>query len=183
MVVCLTVDLETKEGIKPTKKLAEAVNYNLTVYITGVLLEKFGSSLNFLKKCCVGLHGYHHVHLAKLPYTKQFYEIRTAQTVYNKFFNTDAEGWRSPYLSFNRDTLKILSVTGFKWDSSFERSRWTWIRRLQSPIGLIPIDKPLNKLHEGTVLLHGYLITEEQITQAKRLKNLKTHKEVYEGET
>ena len=29
MVVCLTVDLETKEGIKPTKKLAEAVNYNL----------------------------------------------------------------------------------------------------------------------------------------------------------
>jgi len=176
---CLTVDLESEEGIASTLRLAEVVDYKLTVYVTGELLENFGSECNFLRKCCVGLHGYHHVHLSELSVVQQREEIAKAVEIYKRFFGCYPQGWRSPYLSFNKHTLKILHEFKFKWDSSFERSRWTWLRRLQSPVFLIPIDKPLNQVHSGTVLLHDRMITSREIEEAKKLDGLTTHEEVY----
>ena len=180
----LTVDLETEQGIEAVERLVEVVRGKLTVYVNGRLLEEHADKLGFLRKCDPQLHGYNHIALAQVKVSWQESEIRKAKRVYSAFFNRPPVGWRSPYLTFNASTLQLLHEAGFYWDSSYEQSPITWLRRLQSPIYLIPIDhKHFNGDPTGTTLLHCYEITESVLQQVRHLLSsgipFQRHIEVY----
>lgn len=180
----LTVDLETEQGIKAVEELVEVAHGKLTVYVNGRLLEEHAGKLGFLRKCDVQLHGYNHINLGLIGVCRQKREIETAKRVYNAFFNSSPLGWRSPYLGFNTDTLRLLHEAGFLWDSSYHKSSITWLRRIQSPIYLIPIDhKHFIEGSDGTTLLHCYEVTETLLEQVRHLFSsgmpFQRHEEVY----
>jgi peptidoglycan/xylan/chitin deacetylase (PgdA/CDA1 family) len=128
------------------------------------------------------VHGFNHVQLAGYPWKIQNSEITQAVNVYRNFFGKEPLGWRSPYLSFDDNTFHILALRNFKWDSSYKRSRITWLRRLQSPIKLIPIDTRTLEKPYGTLMIHCWEINEETIKTAQSLKNkLVTHSQLFNG--
>jgi len=189
--VQLTVDLETAEGIRATEELVKLLDGKLTVYVNGKLLETYHDYLyhdylGFLRDCDVQLHGYNHVHLPELAPLEQLAEIEKAADVYKHVFGVKPSGWRSPFLDFNRDTLRLLDEVGFRWDSSYEQSPITWLRRLQSPVHLIPINhKWFTADPKGTTLLHCFEISGRVLDELQRLLNsgtrFETHMQVHEA--
>lgn len=176
----LTVDFETERGISAVEKLVKITRGKLTVYVTGELLEQHADKLDFLRKCDAQLHGYHHIPLAYETPEKQNLEISQAKRVYQNFFGFQPWGWRSPYLTFSHVTLRILHEKGFLWDSSYVHSPVTWLRRLQSPIYLIPIDSKGFNEKADTVLVHCYELTEPLLERIKRFSGkLHSHSELY----
>jgi peptidoglycan/xylan/chitin deacetylase (PgdA/CDA1 family) len=63
------------------------------------------------------VHGLIHTDMARLPDDIQEEHIRSATEVFNKN-GIEFEGFRSPYLKYNRATLVAVEKAGFKYDSN-----------------------------------------------------------------
>lgn len=176
----LTVDFEESSNVYKVAQLAEATRGLVTVYVNGRMLEEhFLEGWKFLRKCDTHLHGYNHIHLSQLNERQQSWEIGKAVEVYKRFFGVQPKGWRSPFLDFNQNTLRLLFRHGFLWDSSYKQSRYTWLRRMQSPVYLLPIhNRTLNPSLKGTVMIHCYEITNEVLEKAKQTLPM-THSDRY----
>jgi peptidoglycan/xylan/chitin deacetylase (PgdA/CDA1 family) len=87
--------------------------------ITAVVLERNPQVARRLVDRGVELcvHGLVHTDMSLLPAETQEEHIRRAIGIF-KEHGIEFEGFRSPYLKFNRDTLVAVEKTGFKYDSN-----------------------------------------------------------------
>ncbi len=155
------MDFERIENADIVEKLVNATQGKVTIYVVARFLRDYPYRLKFLRDCCVGLHGFEHEHLPQC--LSQEHVISEAYRAYFNFFGFAPKGWRSPYLDFNHETLAALKRQGFLWDSSYKRSPITLLRRIQSPIRLIPIDARSCTIQNGTVMMHCYELTDKMI--------------------
>ena len=91
-------------------------------YITGYLVEKYPKEVKLIAKHHImGGHGYMHERFASLSLKKQEEIIKKTISIFKKN-KINIQGWRFPYLSFTKDSLKLIKEYNL-FDSSINRRR------------------------------------------------------------
>ena len=136
-------------------------------YITGSIAEKYPKEVNLIaEEHTIGGHGYEHERFEKLTIREQEETIKKTISVFKKN-NIKIQGWRFPYLSFNKDSLKLIRKYNL-YDSSINRRRILGKLYFKKGFHLLPkglIERPwdyvdlenkniLNK--SGRLILHDY---------------------------
>ena len=90
-----------------------------TLPVTARPLSRNLSSVHRLQSQGIELavHGNTHVDYSQLSYEQQVEQIYHANQIF-KQSGIPVSGFRCPYLRWNMDTLKVLSESGFQYDSS-----------------------------------------------------------------
>src|SRR3989338_2729812 len=136
-------------------------------YITGGITEKYTKEIKIIaKNHVIGGHGYNHERFEKLTIKEQEEIIKKTIDIFNKN-NIKIQGWRFPYLSFNKDSLKLIRRYNL-YDSSINRRRILGRLYFKKGFHLLPkglIERPWDyvDLHDknilnksGRLILHDY---------------------------
>jgi hypothetical protein len=94
-------------------------NAKVTFPITAITLERNMDLIKEIDSKTIewAMHGYAHLDYAKLENDLIEEHMKKGKKIFKKA-NIDVVGFRSPYLSFNKNLLTILSKNGFIYDSS-----------------------------------------------------------------
>ncbi|MBU0634135.1 MAG: polysaccharide deacetylase family protein [Candidatus Omnitrophica bacterium] len=128
---CLTLDLESDHGlyaqddysivknnINEFIELMRLSNVKLTIFVTGLFLEKFPATVSKLHnnlKCEFALHSYYHRTNSKISAEE---EIVFSYKKFIDFFGHPPLGYRGPYGKISADEIKILKDLGFVYHSA-----------------------------------------------------------------
>ena len=128
MKVALTFDVESdfslgktfnniKDSLPTIVKLLNEKKIKSTFFVTGKVLERFGSEiLDLLKGHEISSHGYNHKRLDKLNRLELENEIRKSKIIFSEF-GLKPKGFRAPKLCVNKKILNTIS-NYYRYDSS-----------------------------------------------------------------
>ncbi|MGQ9603005.1 MAG: polysaccharide deacetylase family protein [bacterium] len=87
--------------------------------LTAVILDRNPDVAKMIKNMGaeICIHGLVHNDLSRLSFENQYRHIREAINLFKRH-GIEFDGFRSPYLKHNSETLKVVADLGFKYDSS-----------------------------------------------------------------
>lgn len=154
---------------------AEENEYKFTFFMTAKNLEKKKKAINRLLDSGheIASHSYNHVALGKKSYNRIIKEFSLAR---KEFKNRGIEtlGFRAPFLSVSKDTVRAMGEFNFKYSSNVEGGK---MFEYENKVKEIPIIDPYDwkafvvygmtfnqllekwKGQEGVFLLHPWIIT------------------------
>lgn len=109
------------KGLLIFEKIMDKHNIKPTLFVTGKALEHNPGLFKRLKKKGweIGFHSYNHDKFDNLtPYEKNK-DIKEGVKLFKKIFGHSPRGFRAPQHMINNETVEILRVNGFQYDSSY----------------------------------------------------------------
>jgi len=93
--------------------------YSATFPITAATLKRHPELISSFQKLGLefSIHGYTHTDYSRLNETRQKEDMEKAKEIFQNC-GIDVYGFRSPYLSWNEDTMKVIKNNDFLYDSN-----------------------------------------------------------------
>lgn len=108
-----------KAVVKAINEIGIAYNYKPALIIPAVILKRYINIFRKLKAEFIefGIHGYTHINYKKLTLQEQIEHISKAVKIFkeNQF---EYYGFRSPYLSYNDNTIEAVRKNHLSWQSN-----------------------------------------------------------------
>ena len=139
------------EVVPQLAKFLKKNNLNGTFNFVGKIADEFSDVVKYVLDLGhdIGGHGYTHTFLDGLSKDEQMKEIeKTIESIENAC-NYRIKGWRTPYLTYNKNTYDLLEKLNFSWDSSWSRSLWG-----KSPFNPVLEEKMYNLVEIPTDDIH-----------------------------
>lgn len=98
--------------------LVRATYFNAGFGVTDKTAKVFKKAISYGNE--MGNHTQNHKDTTKISYDELYNEIKECTEIQYKYGVYGIKGFRSPYLSYNKNTFEILKKRGFLYDSSIE---------------------------------------------------------------
>jgi len=154
-----TGQLVADQAIPETLELYEKYGIKSTFFITGYFASKFPAAVKLIHDNGheIACHGYSHEHdksFDKLPLEGQIEHLIKAKRILENIINQEVISFRAPALRTNESTIKALTKTGFKIDSSIASKRFDFFMSLGSLKKLHWLFAPSNAYFTNKTKLH-----------------------------
>jgi peptidoglycan/xylan/chitin deacetylase (PgdA/CDA1 family) len=155
--VLLTFDVETPTDGESLAKLSPGVP--ATYFITGEFAEKHKELVSSLSGSgnTIGSHSYSHPHFRAIDDSAVMNDIARSKHTLESITGKPVVWFRSPYLEYDRRTLRTLNSLGFTGDSS---DKETW--EAQTLLDEIPVS---NYKNEDLIASDYDMIDEDHFTE------------------
>ncbi len=108
-----------KVGLPRVLDMLDELGIKTTMFVTGRSAELYPKTIKrAARKHEIQCHTYEHETLEFLNYDEQKETILKCRKVLEDLTGKTIDGFRAPYLRFNKTTFKVLHDLGFRYDSS-----------------------------------------------------------------
>ncbi len=111
--------LKSRRSLEKIARIGDLYKYNPSVFVPAIIVRKHFKLIKTLanQNIDLAIHGLHHKNYRSLTLREQEDEIEQAKKIFEDL-KIPFSGFRTPYLSSNRDTIKAVQNAEFSWESS-----------------------------------------------------------------